>query len=332
MFFYGSYYRPENHARQPRQQYGELPEYERARNEGFGKVTVTPISSRAAERQLPRLEARGHQRLCSARTRRRQPERATKPSRRSAPRDGSWVINSRSVLTFKYTHFVNPYAGHAGQHRQRRRQHRARHAARHQRARYAGQLRRSRPSIAGQTAYNAFVQPLIDRYGYVANGVRVGGGTVGYGSQFDNDDFFRDAGQVAYNLTLRRCGCARPARRLSAVRRLRRPDAQLERLGRDHRTWRPARTSLAGTPIFFPTRIQQQTPARRRRSTRSTARRAFEFNDTIRWKRLDLQRRRARQPRHALRPGPARGRRRAVRLRRGAGQQVQDATTSPSAR
>ena len=45
--------------------------------------------------------------------------------------------------------------------------------------------------IAGQTAYNAFVQPLIDRYGYVENGVRVGGGTVGYGSQFDDTEFFQ---------------------------------------------------------------------------------------------------------------------------------------------
>ena len=43
-------------------------------------------------------------------------------------------------------------------------------------------------------------RPLIDRYGYVENGARVGGGTVGYGSQFDDDDFFRDAGQVAYNI------------------------------------------------------------------------------------------------------------------------------------
>ena len=32
--------------------------------------------------------------------------------------------------------------------------------------------------------------------------MKIGGGIVGYGAQFDNDDFFRDAVQVAYNLTL----------------------------------------------------------------------------------------------------------------------------------
>jgi hypothetical protein len=56
--------------------------------------------------------------------------------------------------------------------------------------------------IAGATDFNAFVQPLIDRYGYIQNGVRVGGGVVGYGQQFDDIDFFRDAAEVGYNLTL----------------------------------------------------------------------------------------------------------------------------------
>ena len=56
--------------------------------------------------------------------------------------------------------------------------------------------------VSGQTAYNAFVQPLIDRYGYSVNGVQTGGGTVGYGSEFNDQDFFRDAAQIAYNLTL----------------------------------------------------------------------------------------------------------------------------------
>ena len=56
--------------------------------------------------------------------------------------------------------------------------------------------------VTGATAYNAFVQPLIDRYGYTLNGVKVGGGTVGFGPQFDDDNFFRDSGQIGYNLNL----------------------------------------------------------------------------------------------------------------------------------
>ena len=44
--------------------------------------------------------------------------------------------------------------------------------------------------------------PSSTSYGYTANGVKIGGGTVGFGQQFDDDNFFRDSGQVGYNLTL----------------------------------------------------------------------------------------------------------------------------------
>ena len=125
--------------------------------------------------------------------------------------------------------------------------------------------------IAGQTAYNAFVQPLIDRYGYVENGVRVGGGTVGYGSQFDDDDFFRDAGQIAYNITLGGAICARSPR--SAIS----STSTAEDLIRSSNGWGlitvpGGRTNFNGTPIFYTARIQQQTTARRRRFARSTTR------------------------------------------------------------
>ncbi len=59
------------------------------------------------------------------------------------------------------------------------------------------------PAIqSGKDAYNAFVQPLINRYGYSSNGVMTGGGYNGYYYQYDHDDFYRTAWQVAYNLTL----------------------------------------------------------------------------------------------------------------------------------
>ena len=43
--FYASYYRPENTRENRANRYGELPNYERIRNEGFGKLTFTPTSS-----------------------------------------------------------------------------------------------------------------------------------------------------------------------------------------------------------------------------------------------------------------------------------------------
>ncbi len=36
--------------------------------------------------------------------------------------------------------------------------------------------------ITGQTAFNAFIAPIINRYGYVQDGVSKGGGCVGAGS------------------------------------------------------------------------------------------------------------------------------------------------------
>jgi hypothetical protein len=55
--------------------------------------------------------------------------------------------------------------------------------------------------VAGATDYNAFIQPLIDRFGYVNDaGGRSGGGLVGIASQFNDQDFFRDNVQFAYNI------------------------------------------------------------------------------------------------------------------------------------
>ena len=95
---------------------------------------------------------------------------------------------------------------------------------------------------------------------------------VGFGSLFDQDDFFRDAGQIGYNLTLvgPRHASQHP-RRLPAVHRLRRSDPQLERLGHHHRAG-AARSASSGPPA-------------RRSSTRrpsSSRRRACVPDDSLR--------------------------------------------------
>ena len=59
-------------------------------------------------------------------------------------------------------------------------------------------------TVAGADAYNAIVQPLINQYGYTVNGVPTGGGYVGYGTEFDQDNFARDQAQVGYNIDVRR--------------------------------------------------------------------------------------------------------------------------------
>jgi hypothetical protein len=45
----------------------------------------------------------------------------------------------------------------------------------------------------GEAAYNAFVTPIIERYGFLQNGVRMGGGEVGGATTIDSDDFYRES-------------------------------------------------------------------------------------------------------------------------------------------
>src|SRR5258707_7841780 len=47
-FFYASYYRPEINRENQANNFGSLPRYESTRNEGFGKVTLTPTRSTLA--------------------------------------------------------------------------------------------------------------------------------------------------------------------------------------------------------------------------------------------------------------------------------------------
>ncbi len=143
--------------------------------------------------------------------------------------------------------------------------------------------------IAGQAAYNSWIQPLIDRYGYVSNGVATGGGTVGYGTTFDKDDFFRNAAQVAYDVTLG-----------SVVRN----DVHLglqwytdsEDLLRSSNGWgsvtvpggRSASLGFNGVPAYYIAAFQQQsigavpTIHSEYRSTN------VEFNDNIAWRNLSV--------------------------------------------
>ena len=114
--------------------------------------------------------------------------------------EASYILNSHSYLTFKYTHFKLPT--------QSRPDHVSSVAPTAVNGTMldinaldsVGQLQVPTP-VPGADAYNAFVQPLIDRYGYKVNGVSTGGGYVGYGTLFDEDNFFRDQAQGGFNAT-----------------------------------------------------------------------------------------------------------------------------------
>ncbi len=320
LFFYGSYYRPENSRENRANRYGELPPYQRTRNEGFGKVTFTPVSS-----VLLNFSYRGSERKDTSALFASNASSTTGTGSEAWQKigiaEGSWVINSRSLLTFRYNHFLDKSQG------------RPDNVANVNISTAVGTrldtstldtqgLLTVPVLVAGQAAYNAFVQPLIDRYGYIENGVRIGGGTVGYGSRIRRRRVptGRRAGGLQH--LLRERDWARAAPRLSAVRRRGGPGPKLERLGFDLCPWR------ADEPRWHADFLHRPDPAADGWCGGSDPIRVS--LDQFRGQRHDpveglvVQPRRAREPRHALRPGSPGGQLDAFRVRARARQQVQN--------
>ena len=201
VFFYGSYYRPQESRDNAANDYGALPDYTSTRNEGFGKLTITPTNStliNASYRDSRRAnegDTFGASTAASVGT-------IDESNQRIGAVEGSWIINSRSHATFKYSYFGLETSS------------------------LPANVSSASPSeaigtmlplgsldqqglltvpqiLAGQDAYNAFVQPFVNTYGYLnASGVRTGGGFVGFASQNNDQDFFRNNAQIGYNLTL----------------------------------------------------------------------------------------------------------------------------------
>jgi hypothetical protein len=198
LFFYGSYYRPVYTQSQQSNLYGDLPKYEDTRNEGFGKLTWTPTANwlvNGSYRDSHHTKTGNQFSSTQAAT----TGSGSFSNLKIGTLEGSWVVNPQSLFTFKVNDFKNPGGGGADI------------------------LSKANVSIAAgaklpiddlanagrfivpttNAGNTAFVQPYIDKYGYVQNGVRAGGGTLGFG-QFahDDDDFFRRSGQLAYNYTI----------------------------------------------------------------------------------------------------------------------------------
>jgi hypothetical protein len=283
LYFYGSYYRPEKTRANRDNLYGPLPDYDSTRNEGFGKLTFTPAQSvliNVSYRDSSRVE-KSDLFLSNA-----APTTGTGNEARLkiGTADASWIINSRSYATFKYTHFANLTQG------------RPDHVAdvalssaigtRLDVANLDRQGRLTMPSpVAGATAYNQFIQPIIDRYGYVQNGARVGGGIAGLGLQFDDIDFFRDAGQVGYNVIL---GTNVTHDIHLGYQRY----SDSEELVRSSNGWglisvpggRLAPIPGTGRSAFYTARFQQQSTGQAAPIRSEYESQSFEINDTIKWK------------------------------------------------
>jgi hypothetical protein len=277
MFFYGSYYRPTILRQNASTSYGPVPDYDSVRNEGFGKVTITPTNStlvNVSYRNSHRLDKGSQFGGATAGT----AGTGNEAWQRIGTADGSWIINSKNFLTFKYTHFQNPTQGRpdnvssavistaVGTHLD---------------TNNLDQLGLfSVPKIGTNASVNAFIQPIIDRYGFLSNGVRTGGGIVGFGSTFDRDYFFRDAGQLAYNATVSALGMRHN------VHAGYQQYVDSEDLTRSSNGWGainvPAgAVSFQGTPIFYQAVFQSQGIGTLPKIHSEYRSRSFEANDTI---------------------------------------------------
>ena len=280
LYFYGSYYRPGISRENRANLYGPLPAYSSVRNEGFGKLTFTPTSKvllNLSYRQSKRLdESDLFASNASATT-----GTGYQIKQKILTADGSWIINQKSYFTFKYTKFENPTQG-----RPDNEANVTLSTAPGTRLDIANLDKIGRFSVpapvTGNSTYNTFIQPLIDRYGYSVNGVKTGGGIVGYGLQFDNDDFFRDGGQVAYNLSVG-----------ESVKHDLHVGFQMytdsEDLLRSSNGWGlitapGGRTSFQGRPIYYQTAFQQQSTGAVKPIHSEYKSQNVELNDTIHYK------------------------------------------------
>ncbi len=290
LFFYGSYFRPTITDEARTTAYGPAPTYDSTRNEYFGKLTFTPTQSllfNGSYRDSHRDELAASVGDREAGT----ASAGNEAGLRIGIFEGSWVINNRSFATAKYTDFANTTQGRPdiispaminialGTQLDLNNL--------DQFGYFSVPAPISNPRNPTEVAYNEFIGPIIDRYGYVENGQRVGGGAVGTYFQFDDNDFYRKEAQLGYDISL---GTA-VAHDLH-VGWQHYDDA--EDLRRTSNGWGQiiveggrvncpnAVASCAGEPVFFRARFQQMTLGNVQTIRSEYESTNFEINDTIR--------------------------------------------------
>ena len=210
--------------------YGDLPDFEYNRNEGLegdaSRRSATSSSMAATVTRSVKRPAtnsrsfRPRPPAAAARRGRRSPRRAVMGARPAQPSLRRSTRTSRSRPSASRTS-----CRRAGQHR-------ARHPDRLQRARPARSPDGS-DADCQQPGGDGLHPAYIERYGYLSDGVRTGDGTVGFGSQFDDNDFYRNEVKFGYNL---RSGTESSTISTSGISgtATRRIWSALERLGTDH--------------------------------------------------------------------------------------------------
>jgi hypothetical protein len=194
LHFFLSYYGPEEDRVNRENAYGEVPDYGSGRDEFFGKLTFSPtdritlhFSHRDSERDITAADVGGSYTAASVASN-------AVAEQGISIAEGSFILSSASSLHFKWSDYENKTQS------------------------LPATLVSARPSLDGSTPFDVtnldqmgrfFVplasasdpisQALVERYGFLENGVRTGGGVVGVGSQLNDQDFFRESFQLSYD-------------------------------------------------------------------------------------------------------------------------------------
>ncbi|HUO86841.1 MAG TPA: TonB-dependent receptor, partial [Thermoanaerobaculia bacterium] len=200
LFFYTSYYRPTISRDNRANAYGNVPDFDSERDELFGKLTWTPTSNLLVHANY-RDSERDEVGISVGEFSSGSTSEGAEASQEIAILDATWVVNPNSFASFEYTDFANESAqrpdnlfdfpiridGSVGLDVAN--------------LDTQGLLLVPRP-IAGEDSYNDFIAPLIDRFGFLRDGARVGGGEVGGGSTINDQDFFREGFSGSYDYVL----------------------------------------------------------------------------------------------------------------------------------
>jgi hypothetical protein len=288
LFFYGSYYRPTVADQSSANAYGPTPDYEDTRNEYFGKLTYTPTQSllfNGSYRDSNRTElgaSIGQREAGTAGA-------GNEAGLRIGIFEGSWIINNNSFATVKWTDFANETTGRPNNPLDVGISTALGTRLDLNNLETLGYFSIPAP-IANNAAFNEFIQPLINKYGYIDpnSGQRTGGGAVGSYFQFDQNDFFRKEMQLNYDITIGALVAhdlhVGAQRTVDTEHLLRRSNGWGQITVPGGRTTCPARvTSCAGQQIFYQAQFQQQSLGSVPVIESEVESVNLELNDTIRW-------------------------------------------------
>ena len=195
LWFYASFYRPTSTRTSRANTYGDVPDYENIRDEYFVKLNWSPTNAlrfSGSYRNSQIDESGSGVGEFSAGT----TSSGNDSELEIMVVEGSWVVTDNSLFNFKASDFRNPGTGTPDN--------------------ILGlQIGEGVPLdinnltqqghlivpnyIDGEDAFNAFVDPIIQQYGYLDNGVRMGGGDVGVAQTFDANDFFSKSFQIGWD-------------------------------------------------------------------------------------------------------------------------------------